>query len=153
MSESGCLQTTNRCSRANKKLTTRAGRTKIHCNTLCAGKLGRLTVSPCSIVHNVYQSQQSHDRARTSTNSRVRLTRGYLERFFRSLKSECLSRLILFGERSLRKAVKHYLSHYHTERCHQGLPSLGARNAEIWAIIACAIPAPSKSSNPKKLAE
>ena len=45
----------------------------------------------------------------------------YIERFFRSLKSECLSRMIFFGENSLRKAVKEYLTHYHEERNHQGL--------------------------------
>ena len=38
----------------------------------------------------------------------------HLERFFGSLKSECLDRLILFGE-------KEYLEHYHAERPHQGL--------------------------------
>ena len=35
----------------------------------------------------------------------------HLERFFGSLKSECLERLILFGERSLRRAVRAYLEH------------------------------------------
>jgi len=45
----------------------------------------------------------------------------YLERFFRSLKSECLERMIFFGERSLRNAVREYLTHYHAERNHQGL--------------------------------
>jgi len=45
----------------------------------------------------------------------------HLERFFGSLKSECLDRLILFGERALRNAVKEYLARYHTERNHQGL--------------------------------
>ncbi len=45
----------------------------------------------------------------------------HLERFFGSLKSECLDRLILFGERSLRNAVNRYLEHYHLDRCHQGL--------------------------------
>jgi putative transposase len=44
-----------------------------------------------------------------------------LERFFGSLKSECLGRLILFGERSMRYAVKHYLERDHAERPHQGL--------------------------------
>jgi transposase InsO family protein len=43
------------------------------------------------------------------------------ERWVRSVKSEALSRLILFGERSLRHALSHYLEHYHAERCHQGL--------------------------------
>ena len=45
----------------------------------------------------------------------------HLERFFGSLKSECLHRLILFGENATRNAVSQYLEHYHTERCHQGL--------------------------------
>jgi transposase InsO family protein len=45
----------------------------------------------------------------------------YVERFFRSLKSECLERMIFFGENSLRNAVREFLSHYHQERNHQGL--------------------------------
>jgi len=45
----------------------------------------------------------------------------HLERFHRSLKAECLSRLIFFGETSLRKAVTLFLEHYHAERNHQGL--------------------------------
>ena len=39
----------------------------------------------------------------------------YLERFFGSLRAECLDRLIFFGEESLRRAVKHFLAHYHQE--------------------------------------
>ena len=45
----------------------------------------------------------------------------HLERFFGSLKHECLHRLVLFGETAMRKAVNQYLEHYHAERCHQGL--------------------------------
>ncbi len=45
----------------------------------------------------------------------------YLERFMRSIKSECLDRMIFFGEKSLRRAVVAYLTHYHAERNHQGL--------------------------------
>ena len=44
----------------------------------------------------------------------------YSERWVRSVKQECLSKFILFGERSLRRALTHYLAHYHTERNHQG---------------------------------
>ena len=47
----------------------------------------------------------------------------HLERFFGSLKSECLHKLILFGETAARRAVRSFLSHYHTERNHQGLDS------------------------------
>ena len=39
----------------------------------------------------------------------------------RSLKEECLERLILFGEKSLRNAVGEFLAHYGTERNHQGM--------------------------------
>jgi putative transposase len=45
----------------------------------------------------------------------------YLERFMRSIKSECLSRIVFFGENSLRRAITAYVDHYHTERNHQGL--------------------------------
>ncbi|WP_419194923.1 integrase core domain-containing protein [Novipirellula herctigrandis] len=45
----------------------------------------------------------------------------HLERFFGSLKSECLYKLILFGENATRNAVRCFLDHYHTERNHQGL--------------------------------
>lgn len=44
----------------------------------------------------------------------------YAERWVKSVKDECLSKLILFGERSLRRAVHEYAIHYHTERNHQG---------------------------------
>jgi len=44
----------------------------------------------------------------------------YAERWVRSVKEECLSRLILFGERSLRHALTEYIMHYHAERPHQG---------------------------------
>jgi putative transposase len=44
----------------------------------------------------------------------------YSERWVKSVKEECLSRLILFGEASLRRALQHYLAHYHEERNHQG---------------------------------
>lgn len=44
-----------------------------------------------------------------------------MERWFRSLKSECLDRMIFFGRKSLENAVREYLEHYHAERNHQGL--------------------------------
>jgi putative transposase len=44
----------------------------------------------------------------------------YSERWVRSAKEECLSKLILFGERSLRRAMSEYVVHYHAERNHQG---------------------------------
>ena len=45
----------------------------------------------------------------------------HIERFMRSIKEECLSRMIFFGEKMLRTAVEQFLEHYHAERNHQGL--------------------------------
>src|SRR6195256_996491 len=44
----------------------------------------------------------------------------YAERWVRSVKEECLSKVILFGERSLRRALSDYVDHFHAERNHQG---------------------------------
>jgi transposase InsO family protein len=46
---------------------------------------------------------------------------GYAERWVKSVKDEALSRVILFGQRSLRHVLGEYIEHYHQERCHQGL--------------------------------
>ena len=45
----------------------------------------------------------------------------YAERFVRSIKDECLSRVIPFGERHLRRTTAEFIEHYHHERNHQGL--------------------------------
>jgi putative transposase len=45
----------------------------------------------------------------------------YAERFVRSIKDECLSRVIPFGERHLRWTIAEYVEHYHRERNHQGI--------------------------------
>jgi hypothetical protein len=48
----------------------------------------------------------------------------YAERWVRSVKEECLSRLILFGEASLRHALTQYVAHFHHERNHQGMDNV-----------------------------
>jgi transposase InsO family protein len=63
----------------------------------------------------------------------------YTERFILSIKSECLNKLVLLGERHLRKAVSELVKHYHLERNHQGrdnelltpLASPGNENAPL----------------------
>ena len=45
----------------------------------------------------------------------------YAERFVRSIKEECLARLIPIGETHFRRAVAEFVEHYHRERNHQGL--------------------------------
>jgi transposase InsO family protein len=44
----------------------------------------------------------------------------FAERWVRSVKQECLSKLILLGEGSLLRVLTEYGRHYHHERNHQG---------------------------------
>jgi len=65
----------------------------------------------------------------------------YAERFVRSLKDECLNRMIFFGERSLRKATREFAAHCHRERNHQGLDNRliepDARAGSTFGAIEC----------------
>ena len=57
-------------------------------------------------------------------SSAVQLTahaNAHAERFIRSVKEECLDRLIPLGERHFRRALADFVVHYHRERNHQGL--------------------------------
>jgi transposase InsO family protein len=45
----------------------------------------------------------------------------FAERFVRSIRDECLDRMILFGEASLRRALSEYVTHFRSERNHQGV--------------------------------
>jgi transposase InsO family protein len=45
----------------------------------------------------------------------------YAERFVRSIKHECLDRVIPLGERHFQRTMSEYVVHYHHERNHQGL--------------------------------
>jgi putative transposase len=66
----------------------------------------------------------------------------YAERWVRSVKEECLSRLILFGEASLCHALAQYVEHFHHERNHQGkgnvllFPAV-SQNADRQGPIQC----------------
>ena len=59
------------------------------------------------------------------------------ERWVRSIKEECLSKLILFGENSLRRVVFDFVEHYHQERNHQGKDNL-----LLFPVSAPGTPAP-----------
>jgi len=67
----------------------------------------------------------------------------FAERWVRSVKSECLSRLIFFGEDALRSALDDYAEHYHGERNHQGkdntilFPAADQKLGERDGIIEC----------------
>jgi len=60
------------------------------------------------------------------TPTRAPNANAYAERFVRSIKEECLDRIIPLGERHFRRAIAEFVEHYHRERNHQGL-----RNALI----------------------
>jgi len=45
----------------------------------------------------------------------------YAERWVRSAREECLSKLIPIGQGMLRRALREYGAHFHHERNHQGL--------------------------------
>jgi transposase InsO family protein len=67
----------------------------------------------------------------------------FAERWVRSIKNECLSKLILFGETSLRRAVTEFIKHYHHERNHQGrenrllFPAHGSTASPPHLAVAC----------------
>jgi transposase InsO family protein len=67
----------------------------------------------------------------------------FAERWVRSIRQECLSKLILFGETSLRRALNEYIEHYHFERNHQGkgnlllFPSPGASVCSNNRAVRC----------------
>ena len=58
----------------------------------------------------------------------------YAERFVRSIKEECLDRLIPIGDRHFRQAVAEYVKHYHGERNHQGLDNRLITGAPVIQI-------------------
>src|SRR4051794_20666992 len=57
---------------------------------------------------------------RAQTAGTVSQPERFAERWVRSVNEECSSRLILFGEVSLRRALVEFVAHYHSERPHQG---------------------------------
>ena len=70
----------------------------------------------------------------------------YAERWVRSVKQECLSKLILFGEGSLRRAVTEFIEHFHAERNHQGkgnvllfpVEKVGQQRPRVACVVASA---------------
>jgi putative transposase len=66
----------------------------------------RLSESGIRVVQTPYQAPNAN---------------AYAERFVRSIKEECLDRMIPMGERHFRGTIAEYVEHYHRERNHQGL--------------------------------
>jgi len=63
----------------------------------------------------------------------------YAERFVRSIKDECLGKMIFVGQASLRRAIGEYMAHYHEERNHQGLGNSLIRPEPMRAANAASI--------------
>ena len=67
----------------------------------------------------------------------------FAERWVRSVKEECLSKLILFGEGSVKRALTQFIEHYHLERPHQGkgnvllFPSPPRPQTAITSAVLC----------------
>jgi hypothetical protein len=59
-----------------------------------------------------------------------------LERVMRSVKEECVQRMIFFWERSLQVAVAEFLIHFHAERSQQGLGNRLIEPGEEVALTA-----------------
>ncbi len=61
----------------------------------------------------------------------------------KSVQDECLPRRILFGETSLRRALREFSAHHHGERNHQGknnallLPCAPTGETRVGASVAC----------------
>jgi len=56
----------------------------------------------------------------------------YAERFVRTIRTECLSRFVLFSEGQLRHLCRSFAEHYHTERNHQGIGNVLIVPPERW---------------------
>ena len=65
------------------------------------------------------------------------------ERWVRPIKHECLSKLILLGEASLKRTVTEFLMHYHFERNRQGkenmllFPAPGSPPSRLNRAVTC----------------
>jgi hypothetical protein len=68
--------------------------------------LGSLEQEGVQIIHTPYRAPNCNAHA---------------ERFVRSIKEECLARVIPLGEQHLRRTIAEFVTHYHAERNHQGI--------------------------------
>ncbi|MEM6771853.1 MAG: transposase, partial [Bacteroidota bacterium] len=59
----------------------------------------------------------------------------YAERFVRSIKHECLNKMIFFSVKQLRHVTDQYVEHYNTERPHQGIGNVPIEPAEEMAVV------------------
>ncbi|HWN68895.1 MAG TPA: integrase core domain-containing protein, partial [Haliangium sp.] len=63
----------------------------------------------------------------------------YAERFVRSIKGECLGKLVLLDENHLRTVVREYVAHYHTERSLLAAASVALGLPLVWWWISIGV--------------
>jgi transposase InsO family protein len=84
--------------------------------------MSRAALRPrCQVEPGGARALAGRGTARHPDTYRAPNANAYAERFVRSIKEECLNRLIPLGERHHRRAVAEFVAHYHRERNHQGL--------------------------------
>jgi transposase InsO family protein len=90
-------------------------------------RVGRSTIARILKAHGLPPvperptSWQTFLRAVVRTPLQAPNANAYAERFVRSIKEECVDRMIPLGERHFRRALTEFVDHYHRERNHQGL--------------------------------
>ena len=72
------------------------------------------------------------------------------ERCVRSVKEECLNRIVPLGERHLRKTLHEFATHYYRERNHQGLAN-ELIEPSCATTDGCRSPAPASRRDPQLL--
>ena len=84
---------------------------------MCGAGLNTCTSSPAKPAA---RSRAAIDSAARSVSPVTAFDNAYAERFVRSIKEECLSRVVPLGEAHVRQLVYEFVEHYHHERNHQG---------------------------------
>ena len=81
-----------------------------------AGCLNRKQLDAIDFLHTGNETLQDAGVDVIRTRVATPEQNGYAERFVKSLKTECLDRMMFFGEKSLRNSIENYVIHYHHER-------------------------------------
>jgi len=80
----------------------------------------RATVSAARSGSNLWaglrRSSEGHGIKQVLSTPRSPWQRAYIERLIGSIRRECLDHMIVFGERSLQRALASYVSYYHSWR-------------------------------------
>jgi len=74
----------------------------------------------------------------------------YAEQFVRSIKHECLDRIVPLGERHFRRALAEFVAHYHRERNHQGIKKPAPAFSDMSGNLA--VPPPLRNAGPLTVA-